>query len=79
METFLVTFFVMLAAIGAMAIGVILGGRRITGTCGGLNNMGELEGTCELCAKPCEKRRQALKQLKTGQDAGKSQNTISFT
>lgn len=64
MKIFLVTFVVMLAAVGAMAIGVILNGRRITGTCGGLNNIKGLEETCEICSTPCEKRRKALERQK---------------
>ena len=49
-STLLVTFAVMLAVIGAMAIGVINGRRPISGSCGGLNN-----GGCELCSGKCKR------------------------
>jgi len=45
MTTMFVTFAVMLAVIGAMAIGVINGRKPISGSCGGLNG-----GGCELCS-----------------------------
>lgn len=43
--TILLTFAVMLAVIGAMAIGVMNGRAPIAGSCGGLNG-----GKCELCS-----------------------------
>ena len=49
-STLLVTFAVMLAVIGAMAIGVMNGRRPISGSCGGLNN-----GGCELCSGKCKR------------------------
>lgn len=42
--TILLTFAVMLAVIGGMAIGVMSGRAPISGSCGGLNG-----GKCELC------------------------------
>jgi hypothetical protein len=45
MAEFFLAFIIMLAAVAAMAIGVINGRKPISGTCGGLNN----EGTCSLC------------------------------
>jgi hypothetical protein len=49
-STLLVTFAVMLAVIGAMAIGVMNGRKPISGSCGGLNN-----GGCELCSGKCKR------------------------
>ena len=49
-STLLVTFAVMLAVIGAMAIGVMNGRRPISGSCGGLNG-----GSCELCSGKCKR------------------------
>jgi hypothetical protein len=49
-STLLVTFAVMLAVIGAMAIGVMNGRKPISGSCGGLNG-----GGCELCSGKCER------------------------
>ena len=37
MLTYILTFFVILGVMVAMAIGVIVGGKRIRGSCGGLN------------------------------------------
>jgi hypothetical protein len=48
--TLLVTFAVLLAVIGAMAIGVMNGRKPISGSCGGLNN-----GGCELCSGECKR------------------------
>ena len=42
----LLSFLVMLAAILAMAVGVMAGRRPISGSCGGLNG----EGGCALCS-----------------------------
>ncbi|MCA9192972.1 MAG: (Na+)-NQR maturation NqrM [Planctomycetales bacterium] len=49
-----VTLAMFLAVILAMAIGVIMGRRSISGSCGGLrNNMGEGgESSCSLCSNP---------------------------
>ena len=48
MAEFILAFIFMLAAVAAMAIGVLNGRAPISGTCGGLNNMGEA-GACEIC------------------------------
>jgi hypothetical protein len=49
-STLLVTFAVMLAVIGAMAVGVMNGRKPISGSCGGLNG-----GGCELCSGKCKR------------------------
>ncbi|MDX1334702.1 MAG: (Na+)-NQR maturation NqrM [Gammaproteobacteria bacterium] len=56
MSTFIVAFVVILLAVVAMSLGVLLSGRRIKGSCGGLNTIKGLEGSCS-CESPCEKRR----------------------
>jgi hypothetical protein len=48
--TLFISFAVMLAVIGAMAIGVMNGRRPISGSCGGLNG-----GGCELCSGRCKR------------------------
>ena len=48
LPTILLTFVVLLAVIGAMAIGVMNGRKPISGSCGGLNG-----GGCELCSGKC--------------------------
>ena len=50
LPTILLTFAVLLAVIGAMAIGVMNGRKPISGSCGGLNG-----GGCELCSGKCRK------------------------
>jgi len=42
--TLLLSFLVVLSAIAAMAIGVLLGRRKIRGSCGGVSS-----SACELC------------------------------
>lgn len=53
MEVFFVTFTVFALMIGAMAIGAILRGRALKGSCGGLN---ELMGNekCQVCDRKVE-------------------------
>ena len=48
METIIVAFFVMLALIGAMAVGVIFGRQPIAGSCGGMKALG-MDMACEIC------------------------------
>jgi hypothetical protein len=42
--TLLLSFLIVLSAIGVMAIGVLVGRKRLRGSCGGISN-----GACELC------------------------------
>ncbi len=48
MIEFLLTFVILLMVVAAMAIGVIRGRAPISGSCGGLNNLG-VDGACEIC------------------------------
>ncbi|MEX0941749.1 MAG: (Na+)-NQR maturation NqrM [Pseudomonadales bacterium] len=57
MEFFL-AFLFLLTIVSAMAIGVISGRKPISGSCGGLSNLG-IAGACEICGgdlAKCEKR-----------------------
>ena len=57
METVIVAFFVMLALVGAMAVGVMFGRQPIAGSCGGMKALG-MEMECEVCGgdpQMCEK------------------------
>ena len=57
METVIVAFFIMLALVGAMAVGVIFGRQPIVGSCGGMKALG-MEMECEVCGgdpQMCEK------------------------
>lgn len=56
MIEFLLTFLILLMIVSGMAIGVMRGRKPISGSCGGLNNIG-LTGGCEICggdAAKCE-------------------------
>lgn len=46
--TFIIVFFVMLAVIFLMAVGVIAGRKPISGSCGGLGAVG-IDSKCEIC------------------------------
>ncbi len=48
MFEFLFTFVFLLLVVTAMAVGVMRGRQPISGTCGGLNNIG-LDGACDIC------------------------------
>jgi hypothetical protein len=48
MITLVLSFLVMLALIGAMAIGVVMGRKPISGSCGGMKTLG-LDVECEIC------------------------------
>ena len=49
--TLLLSFLVVLSAIAAMAIGVLLGRRKIRGSCGGISG-----SACELCGNDSRAR-----------------------
>jgi hypothetical protein len=53
METFLLAFAGFGIAVLAMAVGAIVSGRRIKGSCGGLNAVAGAD-KCVVCAKPID-------------------------
>jgi len=53
MGMFLIAFAVMSLAVAAMAVGVMVSGREIKGSCGGLNNM---DGADCACRGSCDGR-----------------------
>ncbi|CED70797.1 (Na+)-NQR maturation NqrM [Aliivibrio wodanis] len=55
MNTFLITFGVFLAVIGAMAIGYIVQRKVVKGSCGGLGAVG-IDKVCN-CPEPCDARK----------------------
>ncbi len=60
--TYLLAFAIFLAAVAGLAAGLVLSGRRIQGSCGGLNNVPGVESDCGgACRQPCERRRLARK------------------
>ncbi len=48
MTEFLLSFVILMAIVAMMAVGVIWGRAPISGSCGGLNNLG-VDGACEIC------------------------------
>ena len=48
MEMFLVVFVVLLTLVSLMAIGVLLGRKPISGSCGGMSAIG-MEKACDVC------------------------------
>ena len=48
MAEILITFIVLLTIVGAMSVGVLMGRKPISGSCGGLANAG-VGGPCEIC------------------------------
>ncbi len=48
MIEFLLTLTILLVIVAGMAVGVMNGRKPISGTCGGLNNVG-IGGACEIC------------------------------
>ncbi len=48
MTEFLLSFVILMTIVAMMAVGVMRGRAPISGTCGGLNNLG-VDGSCEIC------------------------------
>ena len=44
----ILAFGIMLLCVAAMAVGVLMGRKPISGSCGGLANLG-IDGECEIC------------------------------
>jgi hypothetical protein len=60
METFILTFVVLLILIAGMAVGVIMGRKPISGSCGGMTALG-MDVACDVCkgdAEICETEQQ---------------------
>ena len=50
MQTFLIALFAFITVMTIMAVGVIMGRKPITGSCGGVGAaLGEVDYACELC------------------------------
>ena len=60
MTLFLLVFCFFVLAVLGMAMGLVLNKRSLQGTCGGLGQIQDLDSACEICEKPCEKRRAAM-------------------
>ena len=83
METMILSFVILLLIVGGMAIGVLMGGKPIAGSCGGMSALG-MDVACDVCKgdpEVCETEQQkAIKVDNTSQnppdynsyDAGRS-------
>ncbi len=69
MIEFLFTFIIFLAIMAAMAVGVFRGRAPISGSCGGLANLG-VDGACEICG--------GNPSLCEAQSSGSPDNKVSF-
>ena len=61
MQTFIITFLLMLVVVAIMAIGYIFQKKKIKGSCGGISDLG-LEKVCD-CDEPCDKRKELMRRL----------------
>ena len=60
MTVFVLTFILFSLAVTGLATGLMLSGRRIEGSCGGLNQVQGVESDCGgACRRPCARRRAA--------------------
>lgn len=59
-----VTFSVFMFIMAIMAIGYIIAGKSIKGSCGGLNAIEGLDGACDICAEQtqCSRRKRMLEE-----------------
>jgi FAD:protein FMN transferase len=69
--TFLIAGGVFLIAVAGMAIGVIVAGRRLRGSCGGLNGLKDAQGNpmCDACTTPPEQCDEFRKQMAANESA----------
>ena len=67
MNMMLVVFVAFLLIVAGMAIGVIMGRKPISGSCGGMAAAG-MEGACDICKGDrdrCDKEKEKAKAVKT--------------
>lgn len=64
MNTFVISFFAFACVMLAMAVGVIVNNRSIKGSCGGLNDIDGLQGSCDICELKSQCKRHRKMQRK---------------
>lgn len=57
MSTFIAGFVIFMLAFLGLAVGWLFAGKRLKGSCGGINGDG-----CSVCERPCEERERAMQQ-----------------
>ena len=78
METMILTFIILLILVAGMAIGVMMGRKPISGSCGGMSALG-MDVACDICKgdpEVCETEQQKAikaeqKEASLGYDASK--------
>ncbi|WP_018691996.1 (Na+)-NQR maturation NqrM [Algicola sagamiensis] len=66
MTIFILTFVIFLVVAVAMAVGIIVQKKAISGSCGGLGAIG-IDKACD-CDEPCDKRKAKMAKEKAWQD-----------
>lgn len=69
MDTMVLTFAALLLIIIAMSVGVLLGGKPIKGSCGGMSALG-MDTVCDICGGNPSKCDEEQKREADGEDAG---------
>lgn len=72
MTTLFFTVIVLVCIVVAMSVGVIMGRKPISGSCGGLANVG-IEGKCSICGddpQKCEEEQERQAKESTEADLG---------
>lgn len=62
MGTFLLVFAIVVLLVAGMSVGVIFGGKPISGTCGGIGALG-ISSSCDICGgntQKCEEENQRI-------------------
>ena len=78
METMILSFVILLLIVGGMAIGVLMGGKPIAGSCGGMTALG-MDVACDVCKgdpEVCETEQQ--KTIKADKLAHNNVDDISY-
>jgi len=78
METMMLTFVVLILIVAGMAIGVLMGGKPIAGSCGGMSALG-MDVACDVCKgdpEVCETEQQ--KTIKADKIAADMADDISY-
>jgi hypothetical protein len=74
MGTFLLVLMIVLLLVAAMSVGVILGRKPISGTCGGLGAMG-ISKSCDICGGNPQKCDEESDRVS---DEGQSVNELTY-
>jgi hypothetical protein len=71
MTTFIITFIILSVLVGLMSLGVMLMGKNIKGSCGGLNALSKSD-KCLVCNKDIDPNSPLISKLDCGKNAQKS-------